>query len=307
VFALEQGFAGVVHIGSDDAAPWRNRTHVSRTKLEVEQRAGSRYSPASPGEGLAAVDAADAPYLFVGKPCDVAGAQMARAIRPGIDRNLGLTIAIFCAGTPNLRGTLEMLGAMGVSDPADVTSLRYRGHGWPGDANVETAGGPAPRSLTYDESWGAILQRHRPWRCSICPDHSGEFADISIGDPWYRPTAGDPGRSLVVARTERGERFVRAAIESGVITVEVSPHVHLPQSQPNLLKVRGRVWGRLMGMRLMGMPTPDYRNIHMLHSWLWVLSFREKAASVIGAIRRIRARGLARPRPVQPFEIKDTP
>lgn len=307
-FALEQGFDGVVHIGADDQVRWRNRTYVSRTKDEVASRAGSRYAPASPGEGLVTLRRESGKFVFVGKPCDVAGAHMAGAVDAGIDRSLGLTIAIFCAGTPNLRGTLEMLREMGVSDPSAVTELRYRGHGWPGNAVAETAdSGSGEHSLTYAESWGAILQRHRPWRCMVCPDHTGEFADISVGDPWYRPTAGDPGRSLVVARTERGEAFVRAAIAAGAITVEVSPHRHLPESQPNLVHGRGRVWGRLVGMRAMRMPTPTYRNLGLFQSWLRILPLRQKATSILGTVQRIRARRLTTRRPVKPFDWDDKP
>lgn len=302
-FALDQGFAGVVHIGADEAVPHRNRTHVSRTRAEVESRSGSRYSPASPGDGLSACDDANGRFVFVGKPCDVAGTQMAARIRPEIGDGLGLTIAIFCAGTPSLAGTLEMLQAMGVTDPSQVTSLRFRGHGWPGDAVAETrSGSPTARALSYAESWGDILQRRRPWRCRICPDHTGEFADVSVGDPWYRPTDGDPGRSLIVARTERGEQFVRAAIAAGVIDVAVSPHHHLPASQPNLLRARARVWGQLVGMRLMRMPTPEFRDMGLFRSWLRVLPLRQKATSIAGTVQRVRARGLAKRRPVRPYD-----
>lgn len=304
-FALDQGFDGVVHIGADEAIPYRNRTYVSRTRSEVERRSGSRYAPASPGDGLGALqeEAGGGRFVFVGKPCDVAGAHMAARIRPQIDEHLGLTIAIFCAGTPSLAGTLEMLRAMGVTDPSQVTSLRFRGHGWPGDAVAETQDGtPAARALSYAESWGEILQLRRPWRCRICPDHTGEFADIAVGDPWYRPTDGDPGRSLVVARTERGEQFVRAAIAAGVVDVEVSPHRHLPASQPNLARARARVWGQLVGMRMMRMVTPEFREMGLLRSWLRVLPIRQKATSIAGTIQRVRARGLAKRRPVRPYD-----
>ncbi|HNY47272.1 MAG TPA: Coenzyme F420 hydrogenase/dehydrogenase, beta subunit C-terminal domain, partial [Casimicrobium sp.] len=72
-----------------------------------------------------------------------------------------------------------MLKRMGVDDPAKVTSLRYRGHGWPGRATVSfrTDGRIETHDLSYEQSWGEVLQKYRQWRCYICPDHSGEFAD----------------------------------------------------------------------------------------------------------------------------------
>ena len=59
--------------------------------------------------------------------------------------------------------------------------------------------------MSYMESWG-FLQRYRPYRCYLCPDGTGELADLSCGDPWYREILEDePGHSLVVVRTERGK------------------------------------------------------------------------------------------------------
>jgi len=43
-----------------------------------------------------------------------------RTLRPGLDKNIGVTISIFCAGTPSLRGTLEMFKKMGAS----ISALR---------------------------------------------------------------------------------------------------------------------------------------------------------------------------------------
>ena len=43
---------------------------------------------------------APAPCVFIGKPCDVAAVENVRRLRPALDEKVGLTIAIFCAGTP---------------------------------------------------------------------------------------------------------------------------------------------------------------------------------------------------------------
>ena len=238
--------------------------------------------------------------MFIGKPCDVAAASNARVTRPDLDRQLALTIAIFCAGTPSTEGTLEMMRTMGV-DPAtdDVRSIRYRGNGWPGLAEVVVdteAGTTDSHTLTYAESWGEILQRHRPWRCHICADHTGEFADVAVGDPWYREIEpDDPGRSLVLVRTERGRRAVHAAMEAGVLALEPRSPDILVRSQPNLLRTRGSVWGRLATMRMLGLPAPRYRNMAMFPLWLSELSVREKLQSVGGTVKRIRRRRLYRP------------
>jgi coenzyme F420 hydrogenase subunit beta len=48
--------------------------------------------------------------------------QKARRLQPVLDAKVGLTIAIFCAGTPSTRGTLELLRHAGVEDPQAVST-----------------------------------------------------------------------------------------------------------------------------------------------------------------------------------------
>jgi len=297
---------GALHIGARRDIPYLNETVLSTTREDLLSRTGSRYAPASPCDGLGLIEAAPGPCVFIGKPCDVAAAQKVRRLRPELDRRLGATIAFFCAGTPTTRGTLEMLRRMGVEDPDSLVSLRYRGDGWPGRATavVRTPeGGEETRSLSYEDSWGEVLTNHKQWRCNLCPDHTGEFADIAVGDPWYRPVEeGESGSSLILARTQRGREIVERAIRSGVLVCEPAEEWTLPASQMNLLRGRGAVWGRLMALRLLGIPTPRFTNLPMRHIWLRRLSMRQRLQSVVGAARRIGRRGLRRRREVRAFE-----
>jgi coenzyme F420 hydrogenase subunit beta len=245
------------------------------------------------------IEDAPGPCVFIGKPCDVAGAVKAAKIRPALGKKLGLTIAMFCAGTPSTKGTLEMLRQMGIEDPSALVSLRYRGKGWPGKATAVVRlpdGSEETKLLSYERSWGEILSRHVQWRCRLCPDHTGEFADIAVGDPWHKPPTGDdPGRSLIVARTPRGRQIVEAAISAGYLTCsQVSPR-NIALSQPNLLKARASVWGRLMTSRVLGRPTPHFGRMPLFMNWLLYLSLKEKMRSVVGTARRLFRQSHGRP------------
>ncbi|MBW3578470.1 MAG: Coenzyme F420 hydrogenase/dehydrogenase, beta subunit C-terminal domain [Actinobacteria bacterium] len=297
VYAVEQGgFEGVLHTVAREDRPWLNRSQLSRTRQDLIAGAGSRYAPASPCEDLGLIEAASGSCVFVGKPCDVAAARKAAAVRPALARNLGLTIGIFCAGTPSTRGTIEMLRRMGVSRLEDVSSVHYRGRGWPGRASAEWRSEdkdePVSATMSYEESWGEVLQQYRQWRCHLCLDHTGEFADIAVGDPWYRPVReGESGRSLVVVRSERGRAFLESALGSGVVRLlRVDPDV-LPASQPNLLRNRGAVWGRIATLRTLGLAAPTYRNLPSFRFWLR-LTLREKVRSILGTVKRIHRRRL---------------
>ncbi len=295
-----KGMAGVLHIAARPDAPYLNHTIHSTSRAELMAATGSRYAPASPCDRLDLVEQADAPSVFFGKPCDVAATRSARDLRPGLDEKLGLTVAIFSAGTPNAGATMKMIDKLG-SSPETVSSVRYRGNGWPGLATVVDESGHRDE-LTYAESWGNELQMHRQWRCYVCLDHTGEFADVSVGDPWYRDTGDDPGRSLVLVRTERGQRAVRAAMESGYLTLErVEPEI-LPASQPNLLRDRGAVWARTTTTRLMGTPTPRYENMPSFTFWLRGMSFKDRAQAFYGTVRRVFRKRLRDRHPVVAHE-----
>lgn len=280
---------GVLHTAARPDAPYLNHTVLSRSRDELLAAAGSRYSPASPCDGLEQIENSPSPCVFVGKPCDVAGVVNARAINSSLDKKIGLTIAFFCAGTPSTEGTLQLLRKAGVDDPTTITALRYRGRGWPGRWTVKWRNGESEHegSMTYDESW-SFLQRYRQWRCYICPDHTGEFADVAVGDPWDRPASeGESGTSLVIARTSRGREILRNAVRQGYLKLtKVSPS-RLPAAQPNLLRTRGALWGRLWTIWLLGAPVPEYRGFPRWRFWLHSLSMREKKQSILGTARRV--------------------
>ncbi len=287
---------GVLHTRPGSEDPTQNETYLSRGRDDLMAAVGSRYSPASPCDGLQLIEDAPGPCMFIGKPCDVAATRNAAQLREQLAKNLGLTINMFCAGTPSTNGTRELLAQMKVQSDSQLERVTYRGEGWPGDAEVEGTDrtGSMQRRMSYEESWG-ILQRFRQWRCYVCMDHTGEFADVSVGDPWYREIqSGEPGRSLVVIRTERGREFVHAAMKAGYLRAEPVSPVRLPDSQPNLKKTQASVWGRIITCRVLGIPAPIYRGFPMLWAWRKHLTSHERAQSLYGTLKRIVVKGLYR-------------
>ncbi len=289
LYCIERlGMHGVLHSGASTDEPWRNRTVFSRTSEEIVSRAGSRYSPASPCEGLASIETAPSPSVFIGKPCDVAALRKAENMRPALKAKTGLAVSIFCAGTPSTIGTIDLLGKFNVS-AGELKSLRYRGMGWPGMWEAVLKNGESVK-LSYMDAWG-FLQRYRPLRCYLCPDGTGEFADISCGDPWYRePDEREPGLSMVVARTGLGRRVIVSAAEAGYLKLRRIDPALLGSSQANLLAKRRSIWGRLAAMRLFGVPVPRLSGFSLFRNWLG-LPVGGKARSIAGTARRIIKRG----------------
>jgi coenzyme F420 hydrogenase subunit beta len=283
-----------MHIGASKTEPWRNQTFYSRSTEELLERTGSRYSPASPCDSLEVLEEGKGSGVFIGKPCDVVGLRKSESLRPSLRGKVALAIGIFCAGTPSTRGTLDLLKKLDV-EPGEVEELRYRGRGWPGMATVRFKGQEKIQSrLTYMEAWG-FLQKYRPYRCYLCPDGTGEFADLSCGDPWYRKIReGEAGYSLIVVRNEKGRRVLREAMEAGYLTLKPMEPDVLVRSQKNLLEKRQAIWGRLLALKALGIPTPRLEGFSLFENWL-ALPFSEKIRSVAGTARRAIQRKYYRP------------
>jgi coenzyme F420 hydrogenase subunit beta len=302
-YCIERGgMHGALHIAAREDVPYLNETVLSTSRAQIVERSGSRYAPASPCDGLQKVEDAPAPCVFIGKPCDCVAVGRTRRIRPALDAKLGLVIGIFCAGTPTTEGTLALLTRMGIEDPSKVKSLRYRGDGWPGQATavVEVDGKLETRKVPYTEAWGEILVEHKQWRCNLCPDRTGETADVSVGDPWWGGVPDDaPGRSLVLVRTERGRRIVHEAVAAGYLVLEKAENWKLRASQPYFPPLRGSIWGRLLTLRVMFAPAPGCSGYSLFRHWVRDLSVMDRVKSFVGTARRVVSKRLRARRPVE--------
>jgi coenzyme F420 hydrogenase subunit beta len=283
------GMHGVLHIGQSPTDPVRNSTRLSRTRGELMSAAGSRYSPASVGNGLGLVESAPSPCVVIGKPSEIAGVSNACKVRDPLRKKVGVTLSFFCAETPSTGGTIALLDRFGIR-PDSLDSLRFRGKGWPGHFVATRKGEAEPAAkMTYRESWG-FLQAHRPWSVQMWPDGTGELADITCGDPWYeKPDGTNPGFSLLLARTQRGVEILRGAREKGYLTLQPAEAWKLEKSQSGLLKKKGAVWGRRLALRLLGLPVTRFIGLDLFRCWR-PLPLMEKLRSTFGTLRRIITR-----------------
>jgi coenzyme F420 hydrogenase subunit beta len=202
---------------------------------------------------------------FVGKPCDVAAISGYLRLYPEFNEKVGCLISFFCAGTSSIKATEAAIEQMGV-DIDDISSLSYRGHGWPGKMTALTTSGEE-QTLGYEVSWGKILNRHLHFRCRICADAIGELADIVCADAWHlkdgKPDIankeGRAGRSLVLSRTSRGGAIVSAAQSAGYLDLESYDESFISMIQPFQARRRRRVSGSLQALRLSGFAATRYQ------------------------------------------------
>jgi len=266
IHLLESGAVqGVLHIAASPDKPFENIPKVSTNRDEIIAGAGSRYAPASPLTGVRACLERNGVFAFIGKPCDVAALRALQRQDHRLEEKFPYVMSFMCAGTPSFKGTEAVIERMGLN-PKAVVRFRYRGNGWPGMARAETANGEVGE-MDYDASWGQILNRHLQFRCKICPDGTGEFADVTCADAWYGDERGYPsfeesaGRSLILARTARGRAMVAEAVRDGALVVEPLDVADIRRMQPYQVARKAALLARLAGLALALRRRPVYRRL----------------------------------------------
>jgi coenzyme F420 hydrogenase subunit beta len=286
----------VVQTAVSEASPVRNALKISTTREDVFISAGSRYAPSSPLADIVARLDQPGRFAFVGKPCDVAGLRNLALRDPRVNAKVPYMLAFMCAGVPSYKGTDAVLKAMGVADMSAVVSFRFRGDGWPGQATALLADG-TKYQMDYNKSWGSILNRFLQFRCKICPDGVGEFADITFADGWHCDAKGYPlfeetdGRSLVVTRTAKGAALFAAAEIAGHVASESVPIESLQLMQPFQAKRKGLILSRLAAMITAGHRPPRYRGLSLVTN-ARRLGLKENAKSYAGTLKRLVLRVL---------------
>jgi len=291
---IESGAADfVAHNGADPVHPFRNVLKISRSRAEVLSAAGSRYSPSGPLAGLAEILAQPGRFVFVGKPCDAAALRSYLKGRPHIAERVAAIVAFMCAGIPSEKGTEEVVKKLGAK-PADVARFSYRGNGWPGNA-IATLHDGRQLEMDYASSWGNILNRHLQFRCKICPDGTGEFADLVCADAWYGKDgypdfAEQAGRSLILARTDQGQTLLEAAVATSHLKREDCPVEDISLMQPYQESRKRLLVSRLAALFLRRGRIPKFKGMRLIRSAIGIgpsVHWR----NFIGTIRRIPSQG----------------
>lgn len=279
----------VLSTSADPADPIGTRTDARSDSSAILAAAGSRYAPSSPLADLSRHLDNGRRFAFVGKPCDVAALARMAQHDARIDELVPYKLAFFCAGVPSRQGTLDVLDALETKEE-DLHRFQYRGDGWPGLARAVRKDG-TDASMTYNDSWGRILNRHLQFRCKICPDGTGEFADIACADAWYGKDgypdfAERDGRSLIVARTAAGERLMELAETAGAISTQPLEVGEIEAMQPYQANRKRNAMARSSAVWLKKGFGPKFANLKLPY-----LSARtspvELARNFWGTFRRI--------------------
>ncbi len=222
--ALRSGLAdAVIVIGRDASRPWVPVALITDSEDDVI-RCGQTSYCLTPNLQLLR-DPRFKRIALVGVPCEIqAVSKMQNLVPlPDVAEKVVLTVEIACASSTKLAGTEFLITEKLGFKLQDVAEMRYREGEYPGSFTVKTRDGQQG-SLPFFEVVDEF-KRHKTHRCLVCADWWSGLADVSIsdGDPNIYASsqsgAKPPRQSIVMTRTEQGEKIVQAAVQLGLATV----------------------------------------------------------------------------------------
>ena len=286
----------ILHVAASATAPMRTERRLSFDAASVLEGAGSRYGPAAPLADFTALLDRGEPFALIAKPCDIAAARNLAQIDARVDRLLRYALTFVCGGASDLTKSEEVANDLGVRLD-DVASLRYRGNGCPGPTRLETKDGRA-FELTYQQMWDDEATWRIQPRCKICPDATGESADIAASDVWPggAPAGEDAGFNGIIVRSARGLELYEAALAAGAVVIEprALDFRDFDGFQPHQVHRKRAVWARMAGMRAAGLAVPETLNLRLAEC-ARLNTVSENLGEARGARRRAREGRLGEP------------
>ncbi len=286
---IEQGKVdGVLQAGASKEFPLKTESNFSKSIEEIISNAGSRYAPSSLLVNFKRILDEHNRIAVVGKPCDIVAVRQFLNIHPEYSKKVYCALSFMCMGLPSQNSTNRLISILGVEDADQVKELKYRGYGWPGETSVTTNQGKSYR-CSYNDSWGKILGGSLPFRCKICPDGWGSFADISSGDAWYSDGEGPlfdekPGRSFLFIRTPLGKEIINAISES--ITIADYDIKELPVIQKSQHARKNRIWALYFILKILGDRLLNFQGLGM-YSRILKVSPISLTKDICGFLKRL--------------------
>ena len=212
---------GSVLYAPHETEPWRGVGRIIENEDEIVAAAQSRYHLSPMNTVLGELSKKSGRYAYVGLPCHIHGLRKLQQAGWKSGAEIGPVIGIYCGNNLYFEATRVILAKLGFRDLQSIVSLSYREGRWPGSFSATDKNGTT-RSISKLD-FNQTIPFYVNHRCLTCIDLTSELSDISVGDGWAKEDESDEGWSIIITRTEKGEKIVREAADSGSIHIEQIP------------------------------------------------------------------------------------
>ena len=266
VFALEEGIIdGAVVTRMSRSDPLSPEVLVAESKKEILSASKSKYCSVPLNVVVKEVLKKDGKYAIVGVPCQIHGLRKLEMIKTELKKKIVLHLGLFCSHMLSFLAIDFLLHKASIRKN-DLIKFEYKSkalRGWPGDVLFTLSNG-AEKFLSREHRT-LIVPFFTPWRCKMCYDQVNEFADISFGDAWLPEVMHcKEGTSVLISRTETGERLLQRASNEGEIKLQEISRSKIVQSQRGpLFSKKSLLGARVVISKLLGENVPEY-NVKLL-------------------------------------------
>jgi coenzyme F420 hydrogenase subunit beta len=234
IFAMEiETIGGVLTSRADSKNPLKPKPFIARTKKEILSALGSKYCPVPANSALNEILETQGHYLVIGLPCHIQGLRKVQGFNKKLKNRVALVFGLVCNHTPTFHALNFLLQKFQIPEKK-ITKLGYRSGGWPGGVDIVLNNG-SKHFIPFNSSyyWGLVFQRFFwPKRCIVCNDKLCQLADIIFMDAWLPKYSFDRiGTSLIVARSSKGEKLIKKAIERKVVKLKKISFNEVMESQ----------------------------------------------------------------------------
>lgn len=217
---------GAAVVGNDSADALVPLPIIARTEQQIRAAAQSKYVVVANTKTLKGVTRGKEQIAFVGLPCHIQGLRKLQRLSESLSQSVVLTIGLACGGALEREAVRELLAVRGI-DPLSVKKIAFRDGHYPGGIRVWLGDGtirPLHRHGIKDGAFIKLVRLYLAERCLLCSDYSAEFSDISCSDIWLKRRDGQylypDGVTLILCRTERGQKIVESVAQAGGIAIE---------------------------------------------------------------------------------------
>jgi coenzyme F420 hydrogenase subunit beta len=242
---LESGqIDGVIHMAPGRPGGPLFEYRVSRTADEVRERSKSRYYPGELSSVLSEVRRTPGRYALVAIPSIVFEVRLLQELDPLYRDRITTVIGLIC-GHQKSAHYAEYLGWRAGFEPGTLQTVNFRKklpHVPANSYSTEFVGTQAGGNTTlivegdklYGTDWGHGFFK-APFS-DFTEDILNETADLVVGDAWLpRYVSDSRGTNVLVARSPRALRMLRAGAERGDIHLEPLEMSEVLESQSSLV------------------------------------------------------------------------
>jgi coenzyme F420 hydrogenase subunit beta len=238
------------------ATPPRGGVFLARKPADLIQAQKSKYTPIPLLNAMQETKQLKGGVALVGLPCHMHGLYNLMDVFPEYRKDQFFKIGLVCDRVMTTVA-IDFMGRKATDQPIYNFAFRDKQQrAYPGNPVVYTAaGGGIPLEASLRMS---IKDFFTPVRCRLCFDKLNIFADVVLGDPHgVKDVDRTKGETLVLVRTEKGQKLVASAKVSGAVALRKTSMTDGVKGQ-GVIKKRREWTSYMRAWKNLGRTQPHY-------------------------------------------------